>query len=120
MMVGWGEGLEQVATYLNRQPDAERQVASTLYHHALRPLFRGKTQRIVEPLSPDYFVVYVNMAQRDLIPPGIDVLIQGRIPEHIVRIHGVEYARVYRLPAGVPVQAPTVLPDDDSTDTEGG
>ena len=124
MMIGWGEGLEQVAWYLNRQSGADRLVASTLYHHALRPLFRGKTQRIVEPLSPDYFVVYVNMAQRSLTPPGIDLLIQGREPEFTARVHGIEYAWVYRVPSGVqilsPGQAPQQAPDDEQPDTEGG
>lgn len=116
MMVGWGEGLEQVAAYLNRQPNSDRLVASTLYHHALRPLFRGQTVRIVEPVSPDFFVVYVNMAQRDLIPPGIRLLIAGRLPDFTARVHGVDYAWVYRLPPGIsttpPGQAPESLPDE--------
>jgi hypothetical protein len=106
MLVGWGEGLDQVAAYLNGRRGSDRLVASTLYHHALRPLFRGRTQRIVEPVSPDYFVVYINMAQRQLIPRGIQDLIQGRDPELIVRVHGVEYAWVYRLPPGLPTIAP--------------
>jgi hypothetical protein len=103
LMLGWGEGLEEVAAYLNRQPNAERMVASTLYHHALRPLFHGKTVRIVEPVSPDYFVVYVNMAQRDLIPPGLRQLMGSMQPEYTARIHGIEYAQVYRLPSGIPL-----------------
>jgi len=124
MMVGWGEGLDQVAAYLNRRPGSDRLVASTLYHHALRPLFRGRTQRIVEPLSPDYFIVYVNMAQRRLVPRGIQGLIEGRTPEFTARVAGAEYAWVYRVPAGVPTTVPGQpserLPDDDDSDDDGG
>jgi len=122
LMVGWGEGLEQVASYLNRQPNADRLVASTLYHHALRPLFRGKTVRIVQAVSPDYFIVYVNMGQRDLIPQGIRPLMAGRPPEFTVRVHGIDYAWVYRLPPGIPItvpgEAPDTLPDDEELDDE--
>jgi hypothetical protein len=114
-LLGWGEGLDQVAAYLNRQPNAERLTVSTLYHHALRPQFRGRTVRIVEPVTPDYYVQYVNMAQRQLAPPGIQRLLESRQPEHIVRIHGIEYAQIYRLPPGLPLEPSELrpLPGDD-------
>lgn len=118
LMLGWGEGLEDAAAYLNRQPNAERLVATTLYHHALRPLFRGKTVRIVEPVSPDYFVLYVNMAQRELIPPGIRTLMLGRAPEYTVRIHGIEYVQVYRLPSGIPLTPVELGPMQDGEESE--
>ena len=107
IMVGWGEGLEQSAAYLNAQPDAERLIVTTHYHHVLRPLFRGATVRtgayLVPPegapmVQPDYFVLYVNMAQRGLIPASVRPIIAGP-PEHTAVVHGVEYARIYRLPA---------------------
>ena len=123
MMIGWGEGLEQVAAYLNRQPDAERLAASTLYHHALRPFSCGKTERIVEPRSPNYVVVYINMAQRDLAPPELGSLIAGRMPEFTARINVVEYAWVHRVPRGLPTTAPGhvpgQLPEDDEPDDVG-
>jgi 4-amino-4-deoxy-L-arabinose transferase-like glycosyltransferase len=98
LLLGWGEGLDQVAAYLNRQPNAER-----------------LTVRIVEPVTPDYYVQYVNMAQRQLAPPGIQRLLESRQPEHIVRIHGIEYAQIYRLPPGLPLEPSELrpLPGDD-------
>jgi hypothetical protein len=123
MMLGWGEGLDQAARYLNAQPDSDRLVASTLYHHALRPLFRGQTQRILEPLTPDYLIVYVNMDQRNLIPVGIQRLLLGREPEFTARVNGFVYALVYRLPRGVPIsapgQAPQFVPTDEEPEDEG-
>src|SRR6185369_12015202 len=35
IMVGWGEGLEQTAAYLNTLPGASQITASTQYHHVL-------------------------------------------------------------------------------------
>ena len=118
LMLGWGEGLDQVAHYLNAQPGSNRLIASTLYHHALRPLFRGQTQRIVASMSPDYFVVYVNMEQRQLVPAGIRRLIQDRPPEWTAQVNGFDYAHIYRLPRGVPVNAPGVAPELLPTDGE--
>lgn len=102
IMVGWGEGLEQVAAYLNRQPNADQLVAATHYHYVLRPLFRGTTIRIVAPTAPDYFVVYVNMAQRRLVPPPILRAMAAGPPEFTAHVNGREYAWVYRVPAGEP------------------
>jgi len=64
------------------------------------------------------------MTQRRLVPPGIQGLIEGRAPEFTARVAGAEYARVYRIPSGVPVttpgRPPEPLPGDDDSDDEGG
>ena len=127
IMVGWGEGLEQSAAYLNSRPEAPRLLVSTHYHHVLRPLFRGTTIRTGAYLpaggqgapitQPDYFVLYVNMAQRDLIPAGVRRAMMAGPPEHTTVIHGVEYARVYRVPsAAEPGEVPVGEPDEEQED----
>lgn len=97
MMVGWGEGLDQVAAYLNAQPNPEYIVAATHYHHVLRPLFHGATVRIVQPVVLDYYVVYINMLQRGLISPTVMALMDTRAPDFTAVVDGVEYAWVYRI-----------------------
>jgi hypothetical protein len=116
ILVGWGEGLEQVAAYLDRQPRADRLVATTTYWNVLRPLFRGTTAQPDEPAPLDYYVVYINMAQRDLVHPAVRRAIASRPPEFTAVVHGVEYAWVYRVSgavAGPCAAAPACSESDD-------
>ena len=105
IVVGWGEGLEQTAAYLNAQPGADGLVAATLYDDVLRPLFRGRTIGIGDPERNyhevdyyDYYVIYVNMAQRRFIPEAVARVMAAEPPEFTAVVHGVEYAWVYRVP----------------------
>jgi len=93
--VGWGEGLEKAAAYLNAQPDAEELTVASAGVPGMAPKFRGRTL----PLTPaslieaDYVVVYVSDRQGG--PSPVDELIAGTPPQHVVRLRGVEYAWVY-------------------------
>jgi hypothetical protein len=116
ILVGWGEGLEQAADYLNAKPDAERLSARTLYSDALRPLFHGVALRLGEPRPADYLVVYVNMTQRELIPFVDRRVVAEESPEFTVTINGLDYARIYRV-TGVP-QAPGDNPPGEEADKD--
>ena len=97
ILVGWGEGLEQAAAYLNAQPSAERLAATTAYASVLRPLFRGSTRYYLGQGPTDYFVLYTNVAQRQQIPGPVRSAMQAGEPEFTAYIQGVPYAWVYRL-----------------------
>jgi hypothetical protein len=115
IMVGWGEGLEQVADFLNRLPDAKRIEVVSSYNHVLRPRFVGTTHSITSytrpapgqaPPEPDYLVLYVNALQRRQISPetgGIEAL---GAPVFSATINGQPYAHVYRLREPGPRRAP--------------
>ncbi len=101
--VGWGEGLDEAARYLNGQPGAEHlRMAAWLGLSA--PFFRGQTWHLGEEsgesaLVHDYTVFYVNQFQRQR--PTAEVVRyfrQSRRPEHVVRLRGVDYAWVYPGP----------------------
>jgi hypothetical protein len=105
MLVGWGEGLEQVADYLNGRPDARALNVAVGYPHVLRPRFPGTTYDVLPYLRadtaagrprPDYVVVYVNAAQRGLIPPAARAAIAAGPPEFTAFVHGEEVAWLYR------------------------
>lgn len=106
LVVGWGEGLEQAIDYLNSLPDAERLTATTLYDGVLGPLFRGTTLGIdsaasLENLTGyDYFIVYVNMRQRDLISSEVKRAMESGPPERTIYVLGREYAWLYRVSPG--------------------
>lgn len=102
IMVGWGEGLDQVVAHLNQKADADQLVVSTHYHYVVRPYFRGSTVRLVTPTAPDYVIVYVNMAQRRLVPPSIERAMASVPPEFTAYVNGREYAWLYRVPTDQP------------------
>jgi hypothetical protein len=102
LLVGWGEGLDQVAEYLNAQPSPERHLISVYF--PLELSFQGMVAGTVTQFSdsrPVNFVVdYVNAAQRGHTPPDVS----GREPEREVWINGILYARVYRFDPPRPVR----------------
>jgi hypothetical protein len=93
--VGWGEGLEEAAAYLNARPNAETLTIASAGVPGMAPRFRGRTL----PLKPaslveaDYVVVYVSDRQGG--PSAVDEFIATTPPAHTVRLHGVDYAWVY-------------------------
>lgn len=99
VIVGWGEGLDQVAAFLAAQPNAERIVVTCLYYDLLRAQFPGGGVPLADWRQADYLVDYVNMDQRGLIPSQLRGLVSSTTPLFTVRINGLEYARVYPIPS---------------------
>jgi hypothetical protein len=95
MLVGWGEGLDQVADYLNAQPDAQLQRIAIYFPQVLnfQGMVAGRVSMIGDARPVDYVVDYVNAAQRGQTPGAV----RGQTPELVVQINGVVYARVYRM-----------------------
>jgi hypothetical protein len=112
VMLGWGEGLEQAAAFLNEQPGAAGLYVVTSYEHVMRPRFVGTTIPIhlyfrsvpgqpspVHALpEPDYVVLYVNAVQRRRVFPGRDL---GE-PVFVAQVNGQQYAWVFRVPRAGP------------------
>jgi len=101
MIVGWGEGLDQVAAYLEALPDAQDVVVASLYRDGVMPLIRGRGVRLPAWQEANYFVNYINMDQRGLVPVGLQRLVDELPPDFAVRLTGLEYVRVYRIPPEV-------------------
>lgn len=99
IVVGWGEGLDLVATYLNQKPDAERLTLAGFYPRVLMAQFKGSVlpDKQYDPAEADYIVLYVNAVQRDLANT-LRTATRGRKPEQIVTLNGIEYARLFRVP----------------------
>jgi hypothetical protein len=103
MMIGWGEGLDQAARYLNAKPDANMLRVQTWYHNGpFSYFFEGDTidedfdANLENLQEADYYVVYFHQWQR--LRPSEEFIsyIDQQDPEHIVYINGLEYARIYR------------------------
>jgi len=105
MLVGWGEGLNEAAAWLNIQPEAASLNVTSWYSTTFEPYFRGqaiykiedeKISRSAKPgLAADYVVFYVNQIQRQLPSPGALQYFRAEPPVHTVRLNGIDYAWVY-------------------------
>jgi hypothetical protein len=104
MMVGWGEGLDQAARYLNQKPNAEKmKVISWSADGCFSYFFKGSSATIDYDMNidslrrADYVVLYLNEWQRQAPNPEFLAYFEQLKPEYVVRIGGVEYARVYDM-----------------------
>lgn len=98
LMIGWGDGLELAADYLNQKPDAERLRVAPQYGGSFAPFFRGRsfTVREYDRGTIDYVVTYANQTQRHLFP-DIERDLAPLTPEHVVRLNGIPYAEIYAI-----------------------
>jgi len=106
MLVGWGEGLEDAAAYLNDAPGSEDgRVAAWYGKNVFGAFYRGTSFDLYydTPLAEnlyeqdvDWVVTYVNQEQRDLVDPSVRSLLGA--PLHTVAHDGVALARVYAWP----------------------
>lgn len=105
MTIGWGEGLDQAARYLNQKSGARRLQVASWYFPSFSFFFSGTTIDVpARPnpaylrriLSADYVVVYIHQWQRQL-PAELLQRFAGREPEHTIWINGLEYARIYKV-----------------------
>ncbi|MCC7368938.1 MAG: hypothetical protein IT306_10975 [Chloroflexi bacterium] len=119
LMVGWGEGLEQTAAYLNALPNARRVSVSTQYHHVLRLAFGGRTVRVPAAQPVDYYVVYVNMVQRNTVPIPVRQAMASSEPVFTATVNGVPFAWVYQGPFSIMSARDVPTGGDDETDDEG-
>lgn len=104
--IGWSEGLEQVAGWLNAQPDITGVAVTAERTTSLNPYLRRGAQAdfpIGGQLHREngYVVVYVAQVQGGPPPPPFDRFYGRAVPLHTVRIHGVDYAWIYQVPPPV-------------------
>ncbi len=103
-ILGWGEGLNEAAAYLNEQPEAESlQVVTERFCSMLQPFFVGKVSCLNSSLGgimrADYMVYYYNLVQRQLAwPEQWHYFARHHAPVHRVTLHGLDYVLIYRNP----------------------
>jgi hypothetical protein len=116
MLVGWGEGYEQAARYLNQKEDATHLRVATWYaKQCIGPFFSGQAYKLnvsgQEPVGvvpwydTDYVVSYINQVQREIPTTATVSFFRSQQPEYVVHIKGLDYAAVYKVPQEVPPEA---------------
>jgi 4-amino-4-deoxy-L-arabinose transferase-like glycosyltransferase len=103
ILVGWGEGLEQVGTSLaSRSDGCDRTVlawrAKKLGYFICNPVL-ASLDDTPDPLTVAYAVLYVNVAQRNAHYPTIRPVWETMQPIRTIRIHGIDYAAIYQMPS---------------------
>ena len=99
-MVGNGEGLDQVAAWLNARPDAADLwvISHSFDILQARIVGSGESLRDRVPSNADYVVLYRFQMQIEHSPRVLQEYLTRRTPEYVVWINGIEYARIYRGP----------------------
>ena len=107
MQIGWGEGLDQAALYLNQKPHAEDLVVGSWYARgSFSFFFKGESVDVPSEFideegrqavnNADYLVIYIHQWQRDL-PEELLSRLASKTPEHTIWINGMEYVRIYKM-----------------------
>lgn len=115
--IGWGEGFNLVADWLNQQPNITGVATISRMTEVLNPYLKEGAQaspaRGPDPLKDaGYIVVYVRAVQEGPPSPPFDQFYLHAIPAHTVRIHGVEYAWIYEVPPPLDQAAPAMFGTD--------
>lgn len=104
MLIGWGEGLDEAARYLNAKPNANELIVRSWYADEIFSLFFNfdaknfNDDNMDELWASDYAVIYFHQLQRQLPPETLRLLFEYD-PEYIVRIGGFDYVYIYNLGA---------------------
>lgn len=114
MTVGWGEGLEQAAAYLNQLPNVSTLRVASWYNDIFQPYFVGQTVSFADDgraqLSADYVVFYISQVQRQKPYPGLIDYFQMKAPVFTVAVpfagRHVDWVAVYPAPAAHSLSGP--------------
>jgi len=93
--LGWGEGMDLAAGYLNQLEDAPKLAVATAGIPGFAALFPGTVEPFTEAglAVSDYSLAYVAQVQQQA--PLLRSF-AGLEPEHVVQIRGMDYVWIYR------------------------
>jgi hypothetical protein len=107
MDVGWGEGLNEAAAYLNQQPGADSLQITSDYRFTLSPFLnpsfageiRGFDWQLDAAMRSDYLVFYRRHLQSELHDPNLwRYFGEHYTPVQRVTLQGLDYALIYHNP----------------------
>ncbi|MCB0209112.1 MAG: glycosyltransferase family 39 protein [Anaerolineae bacterium] len=113
--VGWGEGMDQVADYLQSQENPESMVVASRFFHYLVG-FKGTRLNLDakgEWVRADKIIFYIQQSQRKLDPsPGVIRYFEQHVrPEKVITIDRIDYAQIYPNPIQFPADPQLAMID---------
>lgn len=102
MFIGWGEGLDEAARYLNETIDVENTTVASWYERGpFSYFYKGPSAADERVWEADYSVVYRHQWQRELPTRRMLSMFDQVPPEKTIWINNMEYVRIYNM-ADVP------------------
>jgi hypothetical protein len=101
---GWGEGLNEAASYLNQKRAAKSlHVVVEMWCSTFTPFFAGKANCLNSNaggiMGADFMIYYYNVVQRNLEWAEQWRYFEAhQLPEHRINLHGLDYVLIYRNP----------------------
>jgi len=101
--IGWGEGLDAAARYLNEMHENQKfpPGVAAWYSNQFAPYYNGYTTDLSNQSSAlysDYTVFYLNQVQRGFPSAEILEYFRQREPLEVIKLGGVEYAWIFDGP----------------------
>jgi hypothetical protein len=98
MLIGWGEGLDEAARYLNEIADpATTTVASWYERGPFSFFYEGASSSNRYIWETDYAVVYNHQWQRELPSRRMMAYFDTLTPIHTINIDGIDYVKIYDM-----------------------
>jgi hypothetical protein len=105
LQIGWGEGLDEAARYLNAMPGAEGLTVAAWYERVFSEFFVGKTINIEDMprisqgeiqqiLAADYIVIYYHQFQRDM-PENLLEILEREQPLRVLEFNCLDYVLIF-------------------------
>lgn len=98
ILMGWGEGNDLAANYLNEKPDAKDLTVAVDYY-GFTQYFIGKTIPLDETVDfidgVDYIVFYISALQRNWNKDAWEYY-KIKEPEKVIELNGIDYCHIYK------------------------
>jgi hypothetical protein len=101
--MGWGEGMQLVATWLNQQPDSREVAIVSTTVATMRPYLEPGVGALLPPAGdrlPEetgYAVLYVRSLQDGDLDPRLQQIAATQTPLQTIWLKGVPYAQIYEV-----------------------
>lgn len=95
--IGWGEGLDQVGRFLQREDTFRGSRVGTAYASTVAPFFDGNLSAVTKP-DRDYLVLYLKQVQSGEPSPAFIRYFEQMGSLFSVELNGIHYADVYAGP----------------------
>jgi hypothetical protein len=98
--IGWGEGIDLAAEYLNQQVNPNQTRVSSWYQSTLAPYYYGPSisysKEKGKALAGDHVIFYINQVQRQF-PDEVffDYFTSRFAPLRVIALHGIDYVWIY-------------------------
>jgi 4-amino-4-deoxy-L-arabinose transferase-like glycosyltransferase len=98
--IGWGEGIDLAAEYLNHQVNPNQTRVASWYESTFAPYYYGPaisySKEKGKALAGDYVIFYINQLQRQFPDEAFfDYFTRRFLPDRVIALHGINYVWIY-------------------------